>query len=321
MLLAVTVILAPTRAFAAGWLSAFVFLSMIPIGSIGLLLLHGITGGRWGEDFAPVLVPAARAMPIFLLAFLPILLLRPDLYDWPAHGVPVDVARDYLNPPFFAFRTIAALIIWSAMAWSRMWKSQLWSAVGLFIHGVLVSLIPPDWVLTLRPFSTSAAFGFGFGIEQFLAALAFVALLAPQGADPRANRDLAGAMISALLGTVYFDFMAFLITWYGNIPEKVAWYVARTYGAWPAVAFASFILAAAIPFLAVLSPSVRAKPAPLRVLGVLVLAGIALHVAWYIIPVFGYGPILPALLSGLTLALLAMAALPVVNAARLRHGP
>jgi hypothetical protein len=145
--------------------------------------------------------------------------------------------------------------------------------------------------------------------------------LAPQGADPRANRDLAGAMISALLGTVYFDFMAFLITWYGNIPEKVAWYVARTYGAWPAVAFASFILAAAIPFLAVLSPSVRAKPAPLRVLGVLVLAGIALHVAWYIIPVFGYGPILPALLSGLTLALLAMAALPVVNAARLRHGP
>lgn len=319
-LLALAVVLSATRAFAAGWLCAFAFLSMVPIGSTGLLLLHGITGGRWGDDFSPVLVSAARAAPLFLLAFIPIILLRPDLYDWPGHGVPVDVARDYLNPPFFAFRTIAALIIWSAMAWSRMWKSQLWGGVGLFIHGVLISLIPSDWILTLRPGSTSAAFGLGFGLEQFFAALAFVALLAPQGKDPRANRDLAGIMVSALLGTVYFDFMQFLITWYGNIPDKVGWFVARTYGAWPAIAFASFVLGAALPFLAVLSPAVRARPEPLRLVGLLVLIGIALHIAWFVIPVFGYGSVIPALLSGLALTLLGAASWPTIATARLRHG-
>ena len=320
IILALTVIFSPTRAFAAGWLAAFAFLSMIPLGSVGLLLLHGITGGRWGDDFAPVLVPAARATPLFLLAFIPIILLRPDLYDWPGHGVPADVARLYLNPPFFAVRTIVALLIWSAMAWRRMWKSPLWSGVGLFVHGVLVSLIPPDWIMTLRPVSTSAAFGLGFGLEQFFAALAFVAVLSPQGPNPRANRDLAGTMVSSLLGVVYFDFMQFLITWYGNVPDKVGWYVARTYGAWPAIAFVSFVVGAAIPFLSVLNPTVRARPAPLRLVGLLVLTGIALHIAWYVIPVFGYGPVIPALLSCLVLALLGAASWPAIVTARLRYG-
>lgn len=319
-LLAATAILSPTRAFATGWLSAFAFLSMIPVGSVGLLLLHGITGGRWGDDFSPVLVPAARAAPVFLLAFIPIILLRPDLYDWPAHGVPADVARDYLNPPFFAFRSVAALTIWSIMAWSRMWKSQLWGGVGLLIHAVLVSLIPPDWILTLRPGSTSAAFGFGFGLEQFFAALAFVALLAPQGADPRANRDLAGMMVSVLLGTVYFVFMEFLITWYGNIPDKVDWYVARTYGAWPLVAFCSFTLAAALPFLSILSPVVRARPGPLQWVGGVILGGIALHIAWLTMPAFGYSPIIPGLLSALVIVLLSAASWPLIHDARLHHG-
>lgn len=320
LVLVITLTLTPTRAFAAGWLGAFVFLSMIPIGSLALLLIHGITGGRWGEDFSPVLEPAARTMPLLLLAFLPIILLRPDLYPWPAHEVPADVARDYLNPLFFAFRTVVALIIWSVMVWYRLWTNQLWAGLALVVHGLLITFVPPDWVLTLRPISTSAGFGLGFGIEQMFAALGFVALLAPQGDDPRAGRDLAGIIVTTLLGTVYFDFMAFLIIWYGNVPEKVDWYVARTYGAWPAVAFASFVLAAAIPFLAVLSPSVRAKPAPMRVLGGLVLAGIALHVAWLTMPIFGYGPAIPAILSGLVLALLAVAALPVIDAARLRYG-
>lgn len=320
VVLAATATLAPTASFAHGWLSAFAFLSMIPIGSLAMLLVHGISGGRWGGDFAPVLAPAARAMPLFLLAFIPILWLRPLIYEWPAHGVPVDVARDYFNPPFFALRTIVALVIWSILAWREVWKSQLWSGIALVIHGILITFVPADWILSLRPGSSSAGFGLGFGVEQMFAALAFAALLAPQGENPRANRDLAGMMVTTLLGTVYFFYMQFIITWYGNIPEKVDWYVARTYGVWPVIAFFSFVLGSALPFLGVLHPWVRRSPMPMRWLGALVLTGIALHIAWLTIPAFGYGPVIPALLSLVTIALFAESVRPWLMPARGRHG-
>jgi hypothetical protein len=320
IILAATATLVPARVFAPGWLCAFALLSMIPIGSLAMLLVHGISGGRWGGDLAAVLAPAARAIPLFLLAFIPILLLRPLLYQWPAHGVPADVARYYFNPPFFALRTIVALTIWSFLAWREVWKSQLWSGVALVIHGILITFIPADWILSLRPGSSSAGFGLGFGVEQMFAALAFAALLAPQGDNPRANRDLAGMIVTTLLGTVYFFYMAFIVTWYGNIPDKVDWYVARTYGVWPLVVFASFVLGAAIPFLAILNPWVRRSPMPMRLLGALVLTGIALHIAWLTMPAFGYGPIIPALLSVLTIALFAASARQRLVPARRRRG-
>jgi hypothetical protein len=271
------------------------------------LLVHGITGGRWGEDLAPALVPAAGSIPSLFLAVLPVLILRPLIYDWPAHGVPADVALYYLNPAFFDARTLAALAVWSVFAWRSIWKSQLGAALGLIAHVVILTFIPADWVLTIRPGSTNAGFGLGFGIEQIFAALAFAALLAPQGKDARANRDLAGMMVTALLGTVYFFYMQYIVTWYGNIPDKVNWYVARTYGVWPSVSFAAFFLAAALPFLAILGPAVRRSAGPRRVLGILVLTGITLHIAWLTMPSFGYAVVGPALLSAMTMTFLIIA--------------
>ncbi|HEX3755782.1 MAG TPA: hypothetical protein VHV26_11990, partial [Rhizomicrobium sp.] len=186
------------------------------------------------------------------------------------------------------------------------------------VHGILLTLVPADWILTLRPGSSSAGVGLGFGVEQILAALAFAALWPQRATEPRANRDLAGLMLTTLLGTVYFDYMQFVIIWYGNIPEKVSWFVARAYGAWPMVAFASFVLGAAIPFLAILHPAVRGNVLPLRILGILVLTGIALHVAWLTLPAFGYACVVPALLS--VLAILLFAQIAWLQPPRLRHG-
>jgi hypothetical protein len=230
------------------------------------------------------------------------------------------VARYYLNPPFFAVRTIIALLIWSAMAWLKVWQKSLTAALGLLVHGVLLTFIPADWILTLRPGSVSAGFGIGFGIEQMFAALAFAALWPQRDTTPRANRDLAGILLTTLLGTVYFAYMQFIVTWYGNIPDKVKWFVARGYGIWPMLAFASFVFAAAIPFVAILSPAVRRDVLPLRILGILVLIGTALHIAWLTLPVFGYAGAFPALLSAIVILLIWTAAQSWIESARLRYG-
>jgi hypothetical protein len=296
------------RVAARGWLCAFVLVSMVPIGSLALLMVHGISGGRWGHDLAPMLIPAARCIPLLLVAFLPVLLFRADIYRWDELELPADVRYYYLNPAFFDARTLIALAVWSGLAWAGIWRRSLFAGLGLVVHLVLMTFIPADWVLTLRPGSTSAGFGLGFGIEQIGAALALAAALAVQGTEPRACSDLAGMIVSAILGTMYFIYMQFVVTWYGNIPDKVHWYVTRSGEGWSLLALAAFIIGAALPFLAILHPAVRREPRLLRVVGILVLCGVALHIAWLTAPAFGAVSQAPALLAALAMAFLLAAA-------------
>jgi hypothetical protein len=306
-------------AAARAWLCAFVLISMVPIGSLALLLVWGISGGRWGEDLAPVLDPAARTIPLLAFAFLPVIVFRSLIYDWHALNLPHDVRSYYLNPLFFDVRTLIGLAIWSLLAWTGAWRNQLFAALGLVAHFILMTFLPADWVLTIAPGSTSAGFGMGFGVEQMFAALGFVAVLAWQ-APGRASRDLAGILVTTLLGAVYFFYMAFLITWYGNIPEKVHWYAARAGKGWPLVMLASFLIGAAAPFLAILSPYIRRQPSALRVVGVLVLVGVVLHVGWMMLPSFGASAIAPGMFATALLALLLTAAALISPAPRRADG-
>jgi hypothetical protein len=291
-------------AAARAWLAAFVLASMIPIGSLALLLVQGISGGRWGGDFAPALIPAARAIPLLFLVFLPVIALRPLIYDWKILDLPREVLGFYLNPLFFDVRTLIGLSIWSVLAWTGAWRNQLFAALGLVAHLILMTFLPADWVMTIQPGSVSAGFGMGFGIEQMFAALGLVAVLAPQQPG-RATRDLAGIMVTTLLGTVYFLYMEFLIPWYGNVPEKVHWFVVRTGAGWWQVQLAAFLVGAALPFLAILNAYVRREPAAMRIVGSLVLTGVILHIAWMTLPAFGAIAIAPAIFAALLMALAA----------------
>jgi hypothetical protein len=307
--------------FAQGYLAGFVLLSMVPIGSLILLLMGGLTGGDWTTQLGPVLQRAARCLPLLLVAFIPIILLRPLIYSWPHDGAPGDVVRLYLNPLFFAARTLIGLLVLSLLSSRAAWRRQASAGVGLVAVAVILSILPVDWVLTLPPRATSAAFGLGFGIEQILAALGFCAVLAPQAGQRRANTDLAGLIVSAILGTVYFDFMQFLITWYGNIPDKVHWYASRTAGPWPEVDFAAFALGAAIPLLGILAPRIRGNPGALRIVGFMVLAGIVLHIAWWVLPAMTPWAWAPAMLSAASLGLFFASFDPVLPRTRLAHAP
>src|SRR5665213_2471458 len=51
------------RLTAAGWLLALTYISAFPIGSLALLMIHRLTGGRWGEALEPFLRPLSRTTP------------------------------------------------------------------------------------------------------------------------------------------------------------------------------------------------------------------------------------------------------------------
>ncbi len=315
---AILVILAlvlPGKAVARGWLYAFASISVVPLGSLGLLLVYGITGGRWGREFAPVLVPAARAVVLLIPLFVPILILRGAIYPWPDQGVPPDVARLYANGPLFAVRSLVGLAIWTFLAWSGAWRWPLTAGIGLALHLIILTFLPADWILSIQAHASSASFGMGFGVEQLLAALGFVALLAPQSGSEQASTDLAGIIIAGVLGTVYFGYTQFVVTWYGNVPEKIAWFVTRAEANWPLIVGLAFLSGAALPFLACLVPRIRHSRNRLRLVGLLVVMGVALHIVWLLIPTLGLAALwlgLPAVIL-LTAATLGLAPLLLIT--------
>jgi hypothetical protein len=190
--------------------------------------------------------------------------------------------------------------------------SKLAAGLGLAFHGLIISLVAVDWMLSVELGYPSSSFAAGIAIQQILSALAFAALVAPSGLDEARCRDLAGLLIAALLGVVYIDFMAYVVAWYGNLPDKAAWYLRRSEGAWAAVILVATLVGAVLPFALLLSARGRRSRWALRFIGLLVLIGIALHVVWLLAPVFTPGAITAAAtglaaLAGLSIGLAALA--------------
>src|SRR5690625_1262706 len=98
------------------WYAATLFWSGIPLGALALLLLHQLTGGRWGLFIRPLLMAAIATLPLLLLAYLPLLLTMEQLFPWtqPAALLPEAVQKKlaYLNMPFFIIRSLAYFSIW-----------------------------------------------------------------------------------------------------------------------------------------------------------------------------------------------------------------
>src|SRR5579864_5205928 len=68
--------------FFISYLFAYLFWFGIAIGSLGLLLLHRVTGGAWGDLVKPQMKCAAQTFPFLALLFIPVLLGLKVLYPW-----------------------------------------------------------------------------------------------------------------------------------------------------------------------------------------------------------------------------------------------
>jgi hypothetical protein len=326
--MAVLAVFAP-RIAAAGWLVGFVFWSQIPVGSLMLLMIHRLTGGRWGEALYPAFAPAARFMPLLFVLIVPIFIAIPllDLWSHRAGDVKPDVLSYYLNTPFFIARSLIAIMGWSVLAFllPRVTgrPGQLVAAVGLVFHCVLISLVSIDWVLSLEPPFISSSFGASMAITELIAALAWAALRVPLAADDPVTGDIGGLLLAFVLGITYVDFMAFLVMWYSDLPSRLFWFVERA--AWSPLAAAAFVFGSAAPILALLLARIRNGVPQLRVVAISVLAGLALYYAYLIVPPFGARALAAAALAMIAIGLFvaAFAGRPMHEAAvpgRAVHG-
>ncbi|HEY2779727.1 MAG TPA: hypothetical protein VGI90_03060 [Steroidobacteraceae bacterium] len=276
--------------FAHAWLAAMTAWLGWPLGSMGLILIHALTGGRWGFAIRRPLAAGVATLPLLLPALLPVLILAPRLYPWLHSGALPN--RFYLNVPFFCVRLVLYLGVWLGLAAlvRRALKREDREAAlarlapaGLIGLALTVTFAAIDFNLSLQPQFTSSVYGWMAAAEALLLALS-VALLATGRKFPAATPDLARLLLALLVLWAYLDFVQLLIVWNSNLPNDAIWYAPRLAGTWGGLAALIALLHFALPFLVLIFPPLQRSARAVTLVAALLIAMEIVRAWWLVIP-------------------------------------
>ncbi len=306
----------PERFFQA-YLTAWLFWSGLALGSLALLMLQHLTGGAWGLMIRRPLEAATRTLPLAGLMFLPLLLGLGHLFEW-AH--PEAVAADpilqhkaaYLNVTFFIIRAAVYFAVWILLSQllarlsirqdsqgsdaRSMARFRVVSAPGLILFALTMTFASVDWIMSLDPHWYSSMFAplimVGYVVGALSLSLFMVIRLSaanPLAAvlSPRHVHDLGKLLLAFVMVWAYFAFSQFLIIWAGNLPEEIPWYLSRLHGGWEWAALALLLFHFVMPFMLLLSRSLKRDFKRLGRVAFLVLAMHFVDLYWLVNPAFG----------------------------------
>lgn len=294
-------IIDPTAFFPA-WLAAFCYWLSLPLGALALLLIHNLTGGKWETVARAPLEAAAATMPLFILAFLPMLPGLHDLYSWTRPQPSPLPNHWYLNLDFFGLRAALYFVVWNFFAAWQLRRgpgatpSQALSGIGLILLGVSVTWASIDWIMSIEPDWFSSIFGMMVGSGQFVLALAFALIIiiglrdeANAGADAAFRghlANLATILLAVDIFWAYTSFSQWLIIWEENLSSEIPWYLIRLRPLWRATVLAIVVLNLVIPLFSLVWTPAKRNPALVRAVAAVLLVGGMLQMWWLVLPPF-----------------------------------
>ncbi|HZQ61242.1 MAG TPA: hypothetical protein VFC24_07835 [Casimicrobiaceae bacterium] len=293
-------------AFFEAWLVTWVFIVGLALGGMMIVMIHELTGGKWGLVLRPPLEAAMLSLPLVALLGIPLLFGLSHLFEW-ARPEAVDaryVLRAkhwFLNVPGFVVRNIAWLAIWSgfAMALARRLRTgdtatrKQIAVAALIVYFLTVTLFAYDWIASLVPDWNSTAIGVRLGAAQFLAAFAFTLCLAHfQDASTTAMseatrhdlQDFGNLLLTFCMFWAYIAYTQFFIVWGEDLPREIAWYWPRVRTSWQWLALAVLAIEFVVPFVAMLFRALKRDSRRLTLVAAIVLAGAWLDCLWLITP-------------------------------------
>jgi hypothetical protein len=306
--------------FWQSYLIAYIFWINITVGSLAVLMVQHLSGGKWGLVARRVLEASSRTLPVMAVLFLPIALNLPELYAWARPEAAADpliqTKASYLNANFFYLRAVLYFVIWGALIfllnrWSREQddrpaqlpgpadrRFRVLSGPGLVLYVLTVTFMSVDWVMSLDPHWYSTIFGIltigGQGLASMAFAILVLAQLArarpmAQVADADAFHDLGKLMFAFVMLWAYFSVSQLLIIWSANLPEEIPFYLERLHGPWYPVSVLVLIGQFALPFLLLLSQDFKRNPRIVARIAFWILLMRIVDIAWTIGPVFREG--------------------------------
>ena len=105
------------RQFFIAYLVGWLFWLGLTLGCVGFLMVHHLTGGKWGFPVRRFYEAAGMTLPLMALLFIPICFGLHDLYLWmDPQAVAADQAMrhrsGYMNPPGFIIRAAVFFAFW-----------------------------------------------------------------------------------------------------------------------------------------------------------------------------------------------------------------
>ncbi len=306
---AVGLALGGVDAFFPSYLAGWMFWLEISFGALGLVMLHLLTTGGWGDLARRPLYAAAAVMPIAALLFAPVLAGLKQLYPW---ARPELVAHDevlrhktlYLNPGFFIGRTVFYFLLWGGLALFLYGRARrrgnkgptksmrTVAGPGMLACGLTMTFAAIDWIMSLDAHWYSTVLGLVFVVGSLLSAMAMVIVVVTteyrEGEYPtQALHDLGNLLLVFTMLWAYLAFTQYLIIYAGNTTEDNAFFVYRTERGWQLVSLALILLHFCVPFCVLLSRNSKRNPRRLRLIALGILAMRLVEIYWFIAPASG----------------------------------
>lgn len=301
--------------FFVSYLFGYLFWLGLPLGCLGALMLHHLTGGRWGFVIRRILEASLMTLPLMALLFVPILFGLGHLYPW---ADPQKVAASkilehkhvYLNTEWFIIRAIVFFGIWILMAHLlRKWsleqdgttdpgptrKLRKLSGPGAFIYPLTATFAYIDWVMSLEADWFSTMFGVIIVAGQALATFAFATFVLSliRRSDPFSKvltakhfHYLGNILLTFVMFWTYVAFGQLLVIYAENLPQEIVWYLHRIAGGWKWVVVFLALYHFFFPFMLLLFRAVKRHVTALAALSVTILIAHFTDVFWMVQPTF-----------------------------------
>ena len=304
-----------SRQFFQSYLMAYMLWLGVTLGCLALGMVHQLSGGAWGVLIRRPIGAASRVIPLMTVLFLPIALGVTRIYPWTnadlvAHDEALQHKQLYLNVPFFLTRAAIYFLTWNALSYFlNRWsleqdrtgdpriarRMQMLSGGGLVAYGLTITFASFDWMMSLEPHWYSTIYGVLILGGQGLSSLAFlIIVLVWLSRRPPLDRivvpahfhDLGNLMLAFVMLWAYFSFSQYLIIWAGNLPAEIAWYLHRMQTGWRPIAVVLMLFHFALPFVVLLSRTVKRQGRLLVRVAIAVLVVRLVDLWWLIGPEF-----------------------------------
>lgn len=308
------ILVAPASALLA-WLAALAFMSALPLGALGLVMMMRIIPGIWRHDLDHAARSALSLLPLVLIAWLPILFGLSFVYEWVRQPPSETFKAIYLTPLFFDLRTLFILAAAYLLAQSLLRSQSLSAAIGGLIGFVLLQeILATDWLMSLDPHFHSSGFALYVLAGQMLTALALLMLMSLWEGGVARPSVLGALLVAAILFWAYLAFMQYFIIWSGNLVQGALWFQRRGTGIWSFIEV-SIAFLHLMPLFLLFFPPIRRSRRWLVGLISIIIAGRLLEYAWLILPRLTAHLAYAIIAYSLSLAGLAQIALAILSRA------
>ena len=306
-----------------GYLVGWVFWLGVSLGCMAICMVGHLSGGDWAVVSRRILEAASRVLPAMLVLFVPIALGLPRLYEWAHpelmktdHVVAMKAPWFYFlsisdrYPYFFYLRLVLYFAIWIGVAHrlsslslrqdatgdtSLLGRMRVVSAPGLIIYCLSITFASVDWLMSLQIHWFSTIYGFYLIASQGIAGFAFliaIAVMLSRSApmsgvfQPRHFHDWGKLLFAFVMIWTYFSWSQFLITWAGNLPEEIAFFLPRINGGFGWVALAIVLFHFVVPFSLLLSRDLKRNGRTLAMVALGLLFMRLVELFWQVEPAF-----------------------------------